>query len=421
MKTIFISITSLLFGVALMLLGHGLTGTLLSLRSAAEAYAQWQIGVIMSSYFAGYILGALLCPSLINRIGHIRAFTITASLCSTVVLLQGFIVNPWFWLLGRFIYGACIVNFYLVMESWLNARAEKSQRGTVFSVYMFVNLSALALSQYLLLIGDINSLVLFAVAGMLLSLSLIPIALTRIPEPPKIDQQQPAISLRRTYQLSPLGFVSCFISGLAGGAFWTMGPLFAQTSAASLDATATFMSATIFGGAVMQWPIGRYSDRHDRRHVLMIVTLASALLALALLLTGVLPTGLMPLLMFAYGGACFAIYPLAVAHANDCADARDIVALSGGLLMAYGIGAMFGPVLTGLGMELLGHAFLPAFLSAAWLSLSLYTRRQIQRQSLLTDHETTFAPLTGTSTISLQHPFMEEAELAGEKVEAERE
>src|SRR3546814_19129773 len=45
-----------------------------------------------------------------------------------------------------------------------------------------------------------------------------------------------------------------------------------------------------------------------------------------------------------YGGMVLAIYPIGVAHTNDFLPPEDAIAATGGLLLAFGIGAMLGPI-----------------------------------------------------------------------------
>lgn len=393
------TISGLLLGVAILMLGHGLAGTLLTLRSASEHYSELEIGLIMSAYFVGYIVGTLYCPALINRIGYIRAFTVAAALCANLILLHGLWANPWFWIAVRLIYGICIVSFYLVVESWLNDRSDNTQRGRVFAVYMVVNLSAMALGQQLLLLGDVNTLQLFTVASALLSFSLIPVALTRLPEPDKVDT--PAVDLRHAFSISPLGLSGCLLAGMAGGAFWTMAPLFSHQVGHDTSITAAYMSAAIIGGAMLQWPIGHYSDQHDRRKVLRAVSLGATAFAVLSAFTGEMPMSLMLVTMFLYGGMCFAIYPLCVAHANDCASEQDRVVLSGGILMAYGVGAIFGPFTGGLAMQMLGPYSLPVFYAICWFILAIITHRQLRQARASIEENTEFSVLSRTSPVAM--------------------
>src|SRR5690554_1025561 len=179
MKSLIAPISSLLAGVALLLLGHGLLNTLLTLRGVAEGYSTGMIGLLMSGYFAGFLVGTWLAPSLIRRIGHIRTFSFYAALAATVVLLHVMVVNPWVWLVLRVMYGVALVTLYMVIESWLNAQVNGEKRGQVFAIYMAVNLGALAAAQQLLSLDSPMEFTLFALATMLIGGAMMPITLTR--------------------------------------------------------------------------------------------------------------------------------------------------------------------------------------------------------------------------------------------------
>lgn len=401
MRHVLLTITSLLIGIAVLLLGHSLTMTLTTLRAAEEQYPSIQIGLIMTAYFVGYIFGTLYCPSLINRIGHIRVFAAAAAICASLIIVQGLWIDPWFWLVARIIYGACMVALYLVVESWLNARANDVQRGRVFAIYMLVNLLAMSFGQQLLLLADIQQLELFAIGAALFSLSLVPIALTRTEEPEPIEV--PVVNLRSLYRVSPVGAMSCLISGLVGGTFWTMAPLFGHQIGLDAAAVAALMSATILGGAVFQWPIGIYSDRHDRRKLLSIICFSAAITALISAFSAHMPTALGMAIMFIYGGLYLSAYPLSVAHTNDRASAADFVTLSGALLLVYGIGASVGPLIAGTLMQIFGPYSLPIFYAVSWFCLGIFIMSERKRvKPVPLEQQSHFVVLSRTSTIALQ-------------------
>jgi len=396
-----ISITSLLLGIGILLIGHGLFGTLLTLRAALEGYSNTMIGIIMAAYFGGYILGTFLAPVLINRIGHIRAFAVTGAIACCLVIFHGLVVNPWVWLMARFIYGACIVGIYLIIESWLNARTSDVWRGRIFAVYMLINLIAMAAGQQLLLVGSVGQLELFAIAAALFSLSLVPLALTPVPEPERLKSL--SLDLRQLYQTAPLGMMGCLASGLAGGAFWTLGPLFAHQTGLTDDEVAALMSATILGGALFQWPVGHWSDRVDRRKVLAGMSFGATVFALVTALAPQMPLWYMLIIMFSYGGTYFAIYPLSVAHSNDRATPEQLISIGGSLLLSYGIGATLGPLVGGVLMEFVGPYSLPVFYAACWLMLGLFALHRIRHVAPVAREEVErFRPLLRTSPLAIQ-------------------
>ncbi len=397
MQKTLVGISSLLACIGIMLCGHGLLGTLLSLRGVAEGFQEGTIGVIMSMYFLGFISGTFLCPKLIRQVGHIRTLAALAAITAGVSILQGIWINVPAWSLMRYISGICIVGMFMVIESWLNSLASNTIRGRIFAIYVLVNLSFLGAGQFLIMAADIHTLDLFAIAGALFSFSLVPVALTRLPEPEPVRQIR--IGPGDLYRTSPLGFAGCFISGLTGSAFWSLAPLFALHTGLTEFGIAVFMSTTILGGIVLSLPLGLWSDRIDRRLTIMLAGFCSATVTLLALLTPIAPSWWLSTCMFMFGGMMFSIYPLSVAHANDHPNV-DRVALSTNLLLVYGIGATFGPLIAGMLMYSLGHYSLMGYFCLMGLMLGGFAwYRRKYGVEIPVAAQTSFVPLTRTSQV----------------------
>ncbi|WP_312145951.1 MULTISPECIES: MFS transporter [Stutzerimonas stutzeri subgroup] len=399
MKTLIAPISSLLAGVALLLLGHGLLNTLLTLRGVAEGYSTGMIGLLMSGYFAGFLIGTWLAPSLIRRIGHIRTFAFYAALAAVAVLVHVLIVNPWVWLVLRVLYGVSLVTLYMVIESWLNAQVSGEKRGQVFALYMAVNLGALAAAQQLLSLDTPMNFTLFALAAILISSALMPITLTRQAQPALPDM--PATDLLQLARIAPLPLMAAGISGLTLGGFWGLAPVYASQVGFDAAGVGLLMSITILGGAVLQWPIGLFSDKHDRRVVLLWVVAIAAVLALVI--TPILSGSLLLGLMFLWGGLAFSIYSIAVAQMVDQLHPDEILSGSSGLLLANGFGAAFGPVVAGGLMHLFGHIALPLFFAVSLGILAIYSFWRPRRVvDLVTEPHGHFTPMLRTSHTVLE-------------------
>ncbi|WP_339411081.1 MFS transporter [Pseudomonas sp. EA_35y_Pfl2_R5] len=392
-------ISSLLGGVALLLLGNGLLNTLLTLRGVAEGYSTSMLGLIMSGYFVGFLLGTWLAIPLVRRVGHIRAFAFCAALAAIAALLHVLIINPWVWLGLRVLYGLALVSLYMVIESWLNAQVPNDKRGQVFAVYMAVNLGALAAAQQLLNLASPSDFVLFVLAAMLISAALMPITLTRQVQPSVPDTLH--TNLRQIAGIAPLALAAAGLSGLALGAFWGMAPVYAALNGFDATGVGLLMSSTILGGALLQWPIGIYSDKHDRRLVLFWVV---ALAVLVAVLMSLLPAGRLLLgLMFIWGGLAFAIYPIAVAQLIDQLHSDEILAGSSSLLMVNGIGSVCGPLLAGLLMQHLGAQALPLYFATTLGLLAAYTLYRLRHVSdLVSAPAGHFMPMLRTSHTVLE-------------------
>lgn len=393
-------IGALLIGVALLLLGSGLLNTLLAIRGGLEGYSDGSMGFIMSGYFIGFFVGTFLALPLIQRIGHIRAFAFCAALASCSVLVHVLIVHPAAWLLLRITMGITLVILYTVIESWLNGFTPPAQRGRVFAIYMIVNLVALALAQQLLRFGLASEFTLFAIAAILICCSLLPITWTRLVQPDVTKVSK--IHYRDLYKTAPVAMMGALLSGLAMGAFWGMSAVYGRRIGLDNSDVATYISCSIAGGALLQLPLGRYSDTHDRRKVLAVVCLLAALAAL--LLAVLSPFGRWIMLGGAlYGGLAFAVYPVTVAHLNDHLGPEDMLAGSSGILLIHGIGAAIGPALSGQLMTVFGEQALPLYFAVMQFALCLFAVKQMRRKvEDDVDHPTHFVPMVRTTPSALE-------------------
>lgn len=371
MLSIGFSIFSLLLGTALLLLGIGLQSTLVGLRAVIEGFPTDIIGYVMSSYFVGFAVGTYLCPPLIHRVGHIRAFAAMAAIAASIATAYLLVINPFAWGVLRILTGVCMVGLYMVVESWINTLAPNNLRGQFFSAYMVITFIAMALSQYLLLFADISGYSLFVLSSIFISISLVPIALTRIEQPVQVIA--PKLKLRSVYVDSPLGVIGTLFSGLVMGAFWGMMPVYSLKYGLDTSATVLLISLTIIGGAILQWPIGKISDHLDRRVVLC----ASSFIAAAIAITNFFYTYDKQLLLytsyFIYGGFAFSLYSLSVAHVNDRLQSEQALDASRTLLQLYGLGAVLGPAVAGVLMDQYGYQYLLLLFAITLGTLGAYS------------------------------------------------
>lgn len=370
-------IVSLLTGIGILLIGSGLFGTLLALRAGLAGFSDPVIGLVMSAYFVGFFAGTFFCPGLIRRVGHIRAFAMFAAIASATAILHVLVIEPAVWLILRVITGACLVGIYTVIESWLNAQTPNARRGQVFAAYMAVTLLALAFGQVLITWADPSGFTLFGIASILLSLGLVPIAFTSIAQP--LPVKTPRLGLRFLYAASPAAAAGALASGLVIGAFWGMGPVFAQRVGLDTAGIASFMAATILGGAALQWPIGHWSDRLDRRWVLALVAAAAAVFALISIAAA--PASMAGLMVstFLFGGLAFSVYSISVAHLNDHLRPEESLEGASGLLLLHGIGAAVGPAAVGLLIAGFGPSSLPVYYAVTLLLLTMFVLLRIRQ------------------------------------------
>ncbi len=410
-------IFSLLLGVAILLTGQGLQGVLVPVRATLEAFPTVAVGFIGGFYFLGFTVGCWKGGKLIERAGHVRVFAAMTAVASVAPLLHGLWVNLWTWGLLRLTSGFCFAVLYVVIESWLNERSTNENRGSVFSAYIIINMVMLAVGQQMLLLHDPGELQLFAVASVLVSLASVPLLMSRREQPQPIEESHFNIGL--LYRNSPSGMLGTLASGLANGSFWALAPVFTASVSSDVNLAATFMTASVIGGAVGQWPLGWWSDRVDRRYVLISTCLAALVIDLTawqfapqFAVPGVLGLG------FAWGALAFPVYSLSVAQANDRADPGTFVMISSGLLLMYGVGAVIGPFISSAVMTGLGASSLFLFAAVVHGCLVLFIVLRRARESETPEQDVRDFNDSLTSALTASHVYEEELEAEWEEAKS---
>ena len=364
-------VATLLIGVALLLTGQGLQGTLLPVRANLEQFSVYGVGFIGGTYFLGFTLGCLLGARMIRAVGHVRVFAAMTAAASASPLLHGLWINIWSWGILRSVSGFCFAVLYMVIESWINEKASNENRGTIFSAYVLINMTVLAVGQQMLLLADPRSLTLFAMASVLVSLAAVPVTLSTSTTPR--DVQTVKLDIPYLYRTSPAGMLGALATGLANGSFWALAPLFAAAYSDDLKLAAGVMTAAVLGGAISQWPLGHLSDRVDRRYVMALISLGGMITALlAWLFADQVSLLVIVLLCGAWGAMAFPLNSISVAHANDNANSDEYVMLSSGLLLMYGLGAIVGPFAASASMSVIGAGGLFLFTALVHAVLLLY-------------------------------------------------
>jgi MFS family permease len=346
---------ALFLGLGLLMVGNGLNGALIGVRSGLEGFSVAVTGVIMAGYFAGFLLGPSMVVRMIPSVGHIRVFAGLASTASSAVLIHSIAVAPVAWLAMRFVFGFCAAGLYVVIESWLNEMSPSSRRGRTLAIYMIVSMGGMAIGQLLLATADPGGFTLFIVASVLVSMSLVPMALAATATPPPIRLPE-RVTTREFVEVTPTGAVGAFMNGAAVGALLGMGAVYATASGLSVDRTALFLAAPLVGAIVFQWPVGWISDRVPRRGVIFVVATAAAAIAAVLALLPADNPGVL-VLMLLLGGATFPLYSLVVSYTLDWTPPHKIVAMSGALVRLNGTGAVSGPLVAAGLMALIDDSF----------------------------------------------------------------
>ena len=343
---------TLFFGLLLIMAGNGLQVVLLGTEATEAGFSNITTGFVMAGYFLGIFLGSLLVPKLLDNVGHVRVFGAMAAMASAAVLVVAVMVNPAVWAMMRIVTGFCFAGMYIVCESWLNDKSTNETRGQMLSLYMIITMGGLGIGQMMISTGTQNSMALFVLASVLVSIAVVPVLLSSTGAPNFEEPER--MSLRRLLQVSPLAVIGLGLNGIAVSMMFGMGAVYGLSIGLDNSEVGYFMTAPVLGALLLQYPVGRLSDRFDRRMVILGVAVMGAVAAGLATLFGKAEFALLLVCMLIYGGSLFPLYSLCIAHANDFLTPRQMVAAASGLVMVNGGGAVLGSPLAALSIEYLG-------------------------------------------------------------------
>lgn len=395
------SVLAPLLSLFILILGNGMFNTLVSVRLDLDGASSWIIGTVSAAYYAGLVVGSFKIEPFISRVGHIRAFAAFAAMTAVICLLPGLWVNNLVWILLRFIGGYCIAGLFIVIESWLLASSPAEVRGKVLSFYMITLYAAQGSGQFLLNLSNPQTLIPFCIATILVSLAIIPVSMT-YQQSPSLPETS-TLKFKKLYKASPTGVLGCFASGLILGAIYGLIPMYVSSAGFSVKDISLTMGMIIFGGMLLQYPVGHLSDIFDRRLIIAIISGATAILSLLIIPALGFSKSLFMILAFIFGGCTFTLYPICISHSCDYLESEDIVAATGGLLLSYGIGATLGPLIAPSLISMLGDngLFLYfAIVSGTFLTFIIW--RSTRRSSLPADEQQDFIAVPHTTPITAE-------------------
>lgn len=396
-----VRISALLLSSALLMIAGGMHGLILPLRGSEEGFSLLALGFIGTGWSVGFVSGSIAVPFLVRRVGHIRSYAVMASIACMTILFNLIFIDDFAWIALRVFSGFCFAGAAMVVESWLNEVSDNESRGTTFSIYVSVTLFASTAGQMIIAVTGVAGYIPFVLAAIAYIGAVLPTAVTRTPQPAPLNSASLDIGL--LFRTSPIAVVAAFSVGMANGAFGTLAPVYGITRGISTASVAYLMSLALVAGAIAQVPLGRLSDKIDRRMVLVGVGGMGALAALLLIAFNPDENALLYILFALYGGCAYSLYAIAVAHANDFADSGSFGKIASGMLLVLGCGQMIGPIAGSMVMQNMGPVTLfavPAVFHAALAGTAFLRMRA--RSAAPVEDRTPFQPLPTERNVTLE-------------------
>jgi MFS family permease len=385
-------LSTILFGVAILITGHGLQLAFMPLRVQMMGWTSAQGGILSSVYFVGFLCGCFIVPNLVTRVGHIRCFAVLTSVMTVSILSLGLLENFYFWLGLRLVTGFTIVGLYLVIESWLNSEVTNEVRGSVLATYTVIMLAGLAVGQLLMNTTAVDGFQILMFSSILITLAAVPVCLTSSTQPSPIPNAtfSPLLVLK-TSRAAALGALT---SGIVSGSIYGLGGIYGSQVGLDVPSISVMMALSIAGGALAQLPLGKLSDRYDRRLVILGCMASGAVIAgLAI----IVPNSAVFGIMFFFGASVMSLQALSLALGSDNATGGNFMEVGTGLMMTNAAGSAIGPLLTSLLMYRFGPEYFFISHFAVLLVAAITVVILIKTKPAATAHPSNFTLATSAS------------------------
>lgn len=375
-RTALLAAWGLFAALALLMVGNGLVGVLLGVRSELEGFDTTVIGVIMAFYFVGFLLGSRFTPRIMARVGHIRVFAGLCSVVAATALVHTLAVSPITWALFRVVFGFGMAGLYVVVESWLNDMVSNANRGRVMALYMVVAMGGLGVGQLTIGLGNPLQPTLFIVAGIVMILAVAPISLSINDAP--FFELPPKARYRDLWHTAPLGVITAVGAGIANGALIGMAGVYATQVGLTAGRTGAFVAAAALGSVALQWPVGHASDVIGRRRSILAVTFAAVGVGA---IGSVVDSQSLWLIaaMFGLGGLSYPMYSLALSHVVDVLPPGQAVTGSVAVVFLTGVGSILGPLTSSVTMDVMGPVGFFLSIAAVHLAVGLFGLTRLAR------------------------------------------
>lgn len=395
-------IISPIVGLMFSAVGVSILGTVLILDLRSTGGSSFMVGLMFSSFYAGYVLGAFKLEPFIRRVGSIRSFSAFAAGMAAIALIHGLVRDPYLWIVLRFVYGLCNAATFIVVESWLLSLSSVKTRGQVLSIYMFSFYAAQAFGQYSIGFMGGEMLLPYMIVGICSSLAVIPISSTKSTTPEFSDSE--VLGVSELYKISPSAFWGCLCSGFILSVVYGLLPMTIQDYGFSKKEIAQLMTIVILGGTLLQFPLGKLSDYINRRILLVCLYFLAGVVALGMMYMVTVSYIIFASLLFVFGGITFALYPISINTACDRVDTSQLVSATAALLVFYSIGSTLGPLIAPAVLDVIGlkSALFVYFIIVCGFAIGTILFSSRKRELLPSSEQESFSPVSRTTPIAME-------------------
>jgi MFS family permease len=353
-----VAILAATFGVGLI---FGLQPPLIALTLQRGGASSLEIGAVTGIGSIAVIVFGPLYPRMIARIGLRGAVTSGIAFAAVILLTMPLLQGAWSWLTLRFLTGCVLGLSWIASEIWLNTISTDRRRGTVMGFYVTMFAAGVLSGPLLLQLTGTTGWRPFLIGAACLAFTALPLLFT---QPPAGAGPSPPGRLLHLLRGASVVIIPALIAGLVESADVALLPVFGLRSGLDEPSSLLLLSVFLAGNVILQLPIGALADRIGRRRVL--AGCASVGVIGPLLLPHFMgqPWLMVPLLLI-WGGMMYGFYTQGIALLGETFAPAELADANTIFVVVYCAGALAGPTLGGLAMDLWPPYGFVMFLSAA--------------------------------------------------------
>jgi MFS family permease len=342
----------------------GTVPALMALRLNATHQSPLIVGAVAGApWFAILVLGQW-APRVLSRCGFITTNRIALGLSGLALVSALYETAPVLLFMSNFIFGIGLILRWVTCDTWIVWAAPESIRGRAIGTHETLMGCGIAAGPLLIaLTGFAGPAPLWGCIALLALSATTLFFLGDCDGHPEVSGRTQRLAALR---IVPAALMAGFVAGFVETSSISFLPILSDHRLLALSVTAVLAGFGI-GGTLLQLPLGWLADKVGFRKAQLITAGTVGLGALALPWLGSHPALLFALL-FCWGGAAGGMNTLAVIEVGQRITGAG---LSTGLLavaLAYTVGSVSGPVLTGWATVLFPAVGLPIMATVAVLA-----------------------------------------------------
>lgn len=358
--------SAMIFGLT-----YSLTAPLVALNLSDRGVGETMIGFNAAMHALGVLLVAPFLPRLAGRFGARPLILFALALTAALLLLFPAFPVVWMWFVLRIGLGIGAEILFVLTETWASELSDERTRGRIMATYTALLSLGFAGGPLILSFTGPDGLLPFAVGAGVSLLALLLMVHPGVIRPAM--QARGHGNLLRFMRFAPIAMSTTALNAAVETAGLSFLTLYAVRLGWEEQAGTQLITTLMLGAILLQGPIGWLCDKVNRRRLMLALAVLSTAGALAWPFLLREPWVAYPAL-FLWGGVFVGIYTTMLAVIGARFRGTDLVGVYAAMGLFWGAGALLGPTLVGVALDLTTHG-LPFLVALACGAFTLFLLR----------------------------------------------